>query len=213
MDASELLANNKRWAHQVSEESPELLATLAKQQSPKYLWIGCSDSRVPANEIVGLLPGELIVHRNVGNLVKHVDFNCQSVIQYAVDILKVENIIICGQYGCGGIKVAMENTNAGISDYWLRSVKDHFWFNQKELKKLGSDEDRLNRMCEINVIRQVSNLSRSKIVQTAWQRGQQLHVHGWIYSVNDGVIHDLKVDRKGLKDEEDIYEPDNDQTQ
>ena len=207
MDVAKLLENNKLWAKKTSEEKPELFATLAKQQSPKYLWIGCADSRVPANEIVGLMPGELFVHRNVGNLVKHVDFNCQAVIQYAVNVLTVENIIVCGHYECGGIKVAMSNVNAGISDYWLRSVKDHFWLNQKELQKIDSEEGRLNKMCEINVIRQVSNLSRSKIVQTAWQKGQKLRIHGWIYSINDGVIHDLEVGRHGFKEEEGIYEP------
>ena len=148
------------------------------------------------------------MHRNVANLVKHVDFNCQSVIQYAVDVLKVEHIIVCGHYGCGGIKVALENTNAGISDYWLRSIKDIFLRHRAELKKYKTEDERLSRMCEINVIEQVANLAHSKIVQTAWQKDQPLQIHGWIYGLNDGVINDLKVSRTGLSDVDDIYQVD-----
>lgn len=207
MSVKQLLKNNKQWSQEIVKNQPELLTTLAKQQSPKYLWIGCSDSRVPANEVVGLMPGELFVHRNIANLVKYVDLNCQSVIQYAVDILNIKNIIICGHYGCGGVKVAMENTNSGISDYWLRSLKDHFWINQAKLNKIDNKKDRLDRMCELNVERQVSNLSRSKIVQKAWQQKKQLHIHGWVYNINNGLINDLKISRYGLKKEEDIYEP------
>ena len=206
MAIKELLDMNQAWAKKVAQEQPELFATLAQQQAPKYLWIGCSDSRVPANEIVGMLPGELFVHRNVANLVKHVDFNCQSVIQYAVDVLKVEHIIVCGHYGCGGVKVAMENTNAGISDYWLRSVKDSFLRHREQLKDLSAEDERLSRMCEINVIDQVANLAHSKIVQTAWQNDQPLEVHGWIYGLHDGVIKDLHVSRKGLADVDHIYQ-------
>jgi len=206
MAIEELLDMNQAWAKKVAQEQPELFTTLAQQQAPKYLWIGCSDSRVPANEIVGLLPGELFVHRNVANLVKHVDFNCQSVIQYAVDVLKVEHIIVCGHYGCGGIKVALENTNAGISDYWLRSVKDIFLRHREELQSFQNQETCLNRMCEINVAEQVANLAHSKIVQTAWQKNQTLEIHGWIYGLNDGVIKDLNVSHKGLDDVDDIYQ-------
>ena len=206
MAIEELLDKNKVWAKKVALEQPELFATLAQQQAPKYLWIGCSDSRVPANEICGMLPGELFVHRNVANLVKHVDFNCQSVIQYAVDVLQVEHIIVCGHYGCGGIKVAMENTNAGISDYWLRSVKDIFLRNRDELQNLHNKEACLSRMCEINVAEQVANLAHTKIVQTAWKKNQPLEIHGWIYGINDGVIKDLNVSRKGLEDVDDIYQ-------
>ncbi|MDP6189649.1 MAG: carbonate dehydratase [Gammaproteobacteria bacterium] len=202
-----LLARNRRWAEAVSREQPDLFPTLARQQNPKYLWIGCSDSRVPANEIVGLLPGELFVHRNVANLVKHVDFNCQSVVQYAVDVLGVEHIIVCGHYGCGGVKVAMGHDNAGISDYWLRSVKDICVRYRDELEKCISDEERLARMCEINVVEQVSNLANSKIVQTAWQRGQELHIHGWIYSIEDGILNDLQVSRDANNPGDDIYMP------
>tara|TARA_B100000780_G_C21068239_1_gene429689 strand:+ start:311 stop:943 length:633 start_codon:yes stop_codon:yes gene_type:complete len=206
MSIQTLLDMNQAWAKKVAQKQPELFATLAQQQAPKYLWIGCSDSRVPANEIVGMLPGELFVHRNVANLVKHVDFNCQSVIQYAVDVLKVEHIIVCGHYGCGGIKVAMENTNAGISDYWLRSVKDIFLRHRHELQDLHDDEARLSRMCEINVVEQIANLANSKIVQTAWQKDQPLEIHGWIYGIHDGVIKDLHVSRQGFADGDDIYQ-------
>ena len=206
MAIEDLLDMNKAWAKKIAQEQPELFTTLAQQQTPKYLWIGCSDSRVPANEIVGMLPGELFVHRNVANLVKHVDFNCQSVIQYAVDVLKVEHIIVCGHYGCGGVKVAMENTNAGISDYWLRSVKDIFLRHREELQDFHNEGACLNRMCEINVVEQVANLAHSKIVQTAWQKNQTLEIHGWIYGINDGVIKNLNVSHKGLDDIDDIYQ-------
>ena len=206
MAIEDLLDMNKAWAKKVAQEQPELFTTLAQQQSPKYLWIGCSDSRVPANEIVGMLPGELFVHRNVANLVKHVDFNCQSVIQYAVEVLKVEHIIVCGHYGCGGIKVALENTNAGISDYWLRSVKDNFLLHREDLKEFHNEEACLNRMCEINVVEQVANLAHSKTVQTAWQKNQTLEIHGWIYGLNDGVIKNLNVSHKGLDDIDGIYQ-------
>ncbi|MDE0956334.1 MAG: carbonate dehydratase [Pseudomonadales bacterium] len=206
MAIEDLLDMNQAWAKKIAQEQPELFTTLAQQQSPKYLWIGCSDSRVPANEIVGMLPGELFVHRNVANLVKHVDFNCQSVIQYAVEVLKVEHIIVCGHYGCGGIKVALENTNAGISDYWLRSVKDIFLRHREDLQEFHNEEARLNRMCEINVVEQVANLAHSKTVQTAWQKNQTLEIHGWIYGLNDGVIKNLNVSHKGLDDIDDIYQ-------
>ena len=206
MAIEDLLDMNQAWAKKIAQEQPELFTTLAQQQSPKYLWISCSDSRVPANEIVGMLPGELFVHRNVANLVKHVDFNCQSVIQYAVEVLKVEHIIVCGHYGCGGIKVALENTNAGISDYWLRSVKDIFLRHREDLQEFHNEEARLNRMCEINVVEQVANLAHSKTVQTAWQKNQTLEIHGWIYGLNDGVIKNLNVSHKGLDDIDDIYQ-------
>jgi len=206
MEIEELLNMNQAWAKKVAQEQPELFTTLAQQQAPKYLWIGCSDSRVPANEIVGMLPGELFVHRNVANLVKHVDFNCQSVIQYAVDVLKVEHIIVCGHYGCGGIKVALENTNAGISDYWLRSIKDIFIRHREELQNLNDEAACLDRMCEINVVEQVANLAHSKIVQTAWQNNQTLEIHGWIYGINNGVIKDLNVSHKGSSNVDNIYQ-------
>jgi carbonic anhydrase len=199
-----LLENNKRWAEDISKADPELFATLAKQQSPKYLWIGCSDSRVPANEIVGLLPGELFVHRNLANLVKHTDINCQSVIQFAVDVLKIEHIIVCGHYGCGGIKAALGKTNAGIADYWLRSVKDSYIKQQGAMKMLD-DDARMDRMCEFNVLDQVGNVAHSKIVQRAWQCGQKLEVHGWIYSIFDGILKDLGITYSNLDQIEDIY--------
>ena len=173
MSLDQLLENNKSWAKKVSETEPGMFAKLAEQQAPKYLWIGCSDSRVPANQIVDLLPGELFVHRNIANLVKHTDINCQSVIQYAVDVLKVEHIIVCGHYNCGGIRAALGQTNAGVADYWLRSVKDSAILKNEELKMLPFDE-RVDRMCELSVQEQVANVIHSKIVQRAWQLGQKL---------------------------------------
>ena len=192
MNVSELLANNKRWAQQVSEEQPELFATLSKQQTPKYLWIGCSDSRVPANEIVGLLPGQLFVHRNVGNLVKHVDFNCQSVIQYAVDVLKVENIIICGHYGCAGVAAALGGSTEGIVDHWLSGIRSLSSQHKAELESLAPEAAQ-SRLCELNVIDQVRSLCRTGAIKDAWRRGQQVDVHGWVYGLEDGLIRDLGI--------------------
>ena len=207
MSLESLLENNKAWAQSVNERDPQMFAKLAEQQAPKYLWIGCSDSRVPANEIVGLLPGELFVHRNVANLVKHTDINCQSVIQYAVDVLKVEHIIVCGHYNCGGIRAALGQTNAGVADYWLRSVKDAALMKREELKFLSFD-DSVDRMCELNVKEQVANVAHSKIVQRAWQLGQKLEVHGWIYSIADGILKDLGVSYSSLDQIDDIYKID-----
>jgi len=200
-----LLSNNKRWANETSELDPQMFATLAQQQSPKYLWIGCSDSRVPANEIVGLLPGELFVHRNVANLVKHTDMNCQAVIQYAVDVLGVEHIIVCGHYGCGGIAAALGQTNAGVADYWLRSVKDSYLRTDKDFRQLDR-ETRVDIMCENNVIDQTANVAHSKIVQRAWQQGKPLMVHGWIYSIRDGILKDLNCRYSSLEQIDPIYQ-------
>ncbi len=205
MPLRHLLSNNKRWANETSELDPQMFATLAQQQSPKYLWIGCSDSRVPANEIVGLLPGELFVHRNVANLVKHTDMNCQAVIQYAVDVLGVEHIIVCGHYGCGGIVAALGQTNAGVADYWLRSVKDSYLRTDKAFRELDS-ETRVDIMCENNVIDQAANVAHSKIVQRAWQQGKQLMVHGWIYSIRDGILKDLNCRYSSLEQIDPIYQ-------
>jgi carbonic anhydrase len=182
-----------------------MFAKLAEQQSPKYLWIGCSDSRVPANEIVGLLPGELFVHRNVANLVKHSDMNCQAVIQYAVDVLGVEHIIVCGHYGCGGIVAALGQTNAGVADYWLRSVKDAYLRTDAGFRQLDQQR-RVDIMCENNVIEQAANVAHSKIVQRAWQQGKQLMVHGWIYSIADGILKDLNCSYQSLDQIDPIYQ-------
>ncbi|MDC0404083.1 carbonate dehydratase [Porticoccaceae bacterium] len=205
MPLRHLLSNNKRWANETSELDPQMFATLAQQQSPKYLWIGCSDSRVPANEIVGLLPGELFVHRNVANLVKHTDMNCQAVIQYAVDVLGVEHIIVCGHYGCGGIAAALGQTNAGVADYWLRSVKDSYLRTDKDFRQLDR-ETRVDIMCENNVIDQTANVAHSKIVQRAWQQGKPLMVHGWIYSIRDGILKDLNCRYSSLEQIDPIYQ-------
>lgn len=184
--------NNKKWAEQIKKDHPDFFYNLSKQQQPNYLWIGCSDSRVPANEIVGMMPGEIFVHRNIANMVIHTDLNCLSVIQYAVEVLKVQHIIVCGHYGCGGVKSAIENRNNGLIDNWLRHIKDVYRFHQKELDSLDGEE-RVNRMCELNVQEQVYNVCHTTIVQNAWSCGQELAVHGWIYSIEDGILRDMDV--------------------
>ncbi len=193
----EILANlfeaNKNWAKGITEKQPNFFKELSKQQSPKYLWIGCSDSRVPANEIVALPPGGIFVHRNIANLVVHTDLNCLSVIQYAVEVLNVQHIIVCGHYGCGGIKAAMGNQTHGLIDNWLRHIKDIYRFHQEELDALEDEEERFRLFCEKNVIEQVANVSKTGIVQQAWKAGKELSVHGWIYNLEDGLLKDLGV--------------------
>jgi carbonic anhydrase len=184
-----LLDNNRRWAADVTRQEPEFFARLVAQQSPRYLWIGCADSRVPANEIVDLAPGELFVHRNVANLVIHTDLNCLSVIQYAVDVLKVQDIIVTGHYGCGGIAAALANTPMGLIDNWLRHVQDIRERHPALLAQAGKFA--VDRMCELNVLEQALNVCRTTVVKDAWDRGQPLAVHGWIYSVADGLLRDL----------------------
>lgn len=187
----ELFANNARWAENIKTENPDFFATLSKQQAPEYLWIGCSDSRVPANEIVGLLPGELFVHRNVANVVIHTDLNCLSVMQFAVEYLKVKHIIVTGHYNCGGVKAAMENRQFGLVDYWVRSIRD-VYFKHQDLMDLIEDETaRVNHLCELNVMEQVAHVTHTNIVQNAWKRGQELSVHGWIYGLQDGILRKL----------------------
>jgi carbonic anhydrase len=188
-----LFKNNRKWASDMRVVDPEFFSRLAQQQSPELLWIGCSDSRVPANEIVGLLPGELFVHRNVANLVIHTDMNCLSVLQYAVDILKIKHVIVCGHYGCGGIKAAMEEHPHGLVDNWLRHVRDIQQRYQQLLAALPSDAERMGRLCELNTVEQVINVGSTTIIHDAWNRGQSLTVHGWIYDVADGVLKDLDV--------------------
>jgi len=188
-----LFDSNRRWAKEILKTDASFFEKLSKQQSPKYLWIGCSDSRVPANEIVGLLPGELFVHRNVSNLVVHTDMNCLSVMQYAVSVLKVKHIIVCGHYGCGGIVAAVEERPHGLIDNWLRNVRDTYYEFEKELLAIKDDTERINRLCEINVASQVFNVCNTTIVQEAWQAGQELSVHGWIYGIQDGLLRDLNV--------------------
>ncbi len=189
----ELFDNNLAWADRIKAEDPHFFQKLSKQQAPKYLWIGCSDSRVPANEIVGMLPGELFVHRNVANLVVHTDLNCLSVIQYAVDVLKVKHIIVCGHYGCGGVAAAVNGGSHGLIDNWLRHIKDTFHRFGDRFDSCLDDEERVDLLCEFNVIEQAANVCHTTIVQDAWRRGQSLGVHGWIYSIRDGVLRDLDV--------------------
>lgn len=192
-DLKRLLDGNKAWAESIKASDPEFFQALARQQSPTFLWIGCSDSRVPSTQLVGVLPGEMFVHRNVANLVVHTDFNCLSVMQYAVDVLKVNHIIVCGHHGCGGVKAAMDNLQLGLIDNWLRHVQDVMHLHEGELAKIEDESERLDRLCELNVVEQVVNVSRTTIVQNAWQRGQDLVVHGWIYGLQDGLLRDLGV--------------------
>jgi len=196
-DLKRLLDQNRAWAENIKASDPEFFQTLAKQQSPRFLWIGCSDSRVPATQLAGMLPGEMFVHRNVANVVVHTDFNCLSVMQYAVDVLKVDHIIICGHHGCGGVKAAMDNLHLGLIDNWLRHVQDVLHENKELLAKIDDEDERLDRLCELNVIAQVLNVGRTTIVQGAWQRGQELVVHGWIYGLQDGLLRDLGVSIDG----------------
>jgi carbonic anhydrase len=190
---SHLLSNNRSWAADITREDPEFFSRLSRQQAPAYLWIGCSDSRVPANQIVGLPPGELFVHRNVANVVVHTDLNCLSTVQYAVDVLKVGHIIVCGHYGCGGVLAALRDDKLGLIDNWLRHIQDVRWKHRDQLDALPSDTHRHNRLCELNVIEQVVNLGQTTVVREAWTRGQTLTVHGWIYDIQDGLIRDLAV--------------------
>ena len=186
-----LFENNRAWTDQVQAEDPTFFSRLSLQQAPEYLWIGCSDSRVPANEIVGLLPGELFVHRNVANLVVHTDLNCLSVMQYAVDILKVKHLIVCGHYGCGGVAAALQNSRLGLIDNWLRHLQDVRNRHEGYLASIEDEHLRIDRLCELNVIEQVVNLCLTTIVQDAWSRGQELAVHSWIYGIKDGLLRDL----------------------
>ena len=192
-DLHRLLDQNRAWAESIKASEPDFFQALAKQQTPRFLWIGCADSRVPSTQLAGMKPGEMFVHRNVANLVVHTDFNCLSVMQYAVDVLKVEHIIVCGHDGCGGVKAAMSNLQFGLIDNWLRHVQDVVHEHQEELAKIEDENERLDRLCELNVIEQVRNVARTTIVQSAWERGQELVVHGWIYGLEDGLLRDLGV--------------------
>lgn len=193
-----LFDNNRQWAKEILTRDAGFFEKLSKQQSPKYLWIGCSDSRVPANEIVGLLPGELFVHRNVSNLVVQTDMNCLSVMQYAVSVLKVAHIIVCGHYGCGGVAAAVEAQPHGLIDNWLRNVRDTYYHYEKELAAIPDPVKRVNRLCEINVVSQVYNVCNTTIVQEAWGAGHELTVHGWIYGIENGLLRDLDVSVSSL---------------
>jgi carbonic anhydrase len=194
MKLTRLFANNRAWSEQMTAQDSAFFRRLAGQQSPKYLWIGCSDSRVPANEIVGLLPGELFVHRNVANLVVHTDLNCLSVIQFSVEVLKVEHIIVCGHYGCGGIQAVIEKKELGLVDNWLRHLVDVSEKFSTLLRKLKTNDKRALRLCELNVTEQVRNVCQSTIVQNAWKEKRHLAVHGWVYGLKDGLLRDLLAD-------------------
>ena len=189
---SHLFEKNLAWASAIKEKDPEFFSTLSKQQAPEFLWIGCSDSRVPANQIIDLPPGEVFVHRNIANVVVHTDLNCLSVIQFAVDVLRVKHIIVCGHYGCGGIKAAMDNVDYGLIDNWLRHINDVSRLNADKLEGLDDDE-RLDLLCELNVIEQVTNVANTTIVKNAWNRGADLSIHGWIYGIEDGILKDLDM--------------------
>jgi len=193
LSLQKLLENNRSWSKEMLAQDKQYFSRLAQQQSPQYLWIGCSDSRVPANQITGLAPGEVFVHRNIANVVVHTDLNCLSVIQFAVDILKVRHIILCGHYGCSGVHAAMTRHRIGLSDNWLRHVQDVAEKHEGELGGVKGEEARHRRLCELNVSEQVLNIAQCTAVQEAWERGQPLEVHGWIYDLRDGLIHDLKV--------------------
>ena len=189
----ELFANNRAWAEGIVKEKPDFFRRLAAQQNPKYMWIGCADSRVPANEIIGLMPGEVFVHRNVANVVVHTDLNCLSVLQYAVEVLKVEHVIVCGHYGCGGVQAAYGDASLGLIDNWLRHVKDVAEKYQPDIGVRPTADARLDRLCELNVIEQVLHVCRTTIALDAWRRGQPLAVHGWVYSLKTGLLKDLDV--------------------
>lgn len=200
-----LLENNRRWVDETNARDESFFPRLAAQQNPEYLWIGCSDSRVPANEIVGLLPGEVFVHRNVGNVVIHTDLNCLSVIQYAVEVLRVEHIIVCGHYGCGGVRAALGCGELGLIDNWLRHIRDVREKHAVQLRQITDEHEREEKLCELNVIEQVFNVCHTTIVQNAWKNGQKLAVRGWVYSLVDGLIRDLNVSVSGCDEISEVY--------
>ncbi|MCL4419523.1 carbonate dehydratase [Patescibacteria group bacterium] len=200
-----LFENNANWVASKMEKDPEYFLKTAKDQLPHYLWVGCSDSRVPANEIVGLEPGELFVHRNVANLFPHTDFNCLSVLEFAIDILKIEHVIVCGHYNCGGVKAAMLDHQLGLVDNWLRNIRDVYAVNKQELEQINDDGERYNRLVELNVLQQVKNICHTTIVQEAWHRKQPLTVHGWVYDLETGKLRDLCINLSGIDDVDTIY--------
>jgi len=201
----DLLAKNAAWAAAVRRDDPSFFERLSSMQSPEYLWIGCSDSRVPANQIVGLLPGEMFVHRNIANVVVHTDLNCLSVIQFAVDLLRVRHIIVCGHYGCSGVMTALRRQSVGLSDNWLRHVEDVHEKHAALLQALPDEESRHARLCELNVMEQVVNVCQTTVLREAWRRGQTVSVHGWIYGLRDGLMHDLGIDIEGEREIETQY--------
>lgn len=200
-----LLDNNKSWVDKKLGENPDFFNKLAEGQQPPVLWIGCADSRVPVNEITGTAPGDLFVHRNIANMIVPTDMNMQSVLDYAVNVLKVKHVVVCGHYGCGGVKAAMTNSSYGIIDNWIRHIKDVYRFHQKTLEAISDEDDRFNRFVELNVQEQVYDLAKTSIVQGAWNRGQNLQLHGWVYGIGTGLITDLGVDFTSNQELEDVY--------
>jgi carbonic anhydrase len=200
LTTDELFERNRNWAASMVAENPNFFKTLAAQQSPEYLWIGCSDSRVPANELLGLAPGELFVHRNIANVVVHSDLNCLTVLQFAIDVLKVKHVIICGHYGCSGVHAAMTNRRVGLADNWLRHVQDVHQKHERYLGEVMPTRERADRLCELNVTEQVVNVAQTTVVRDAWERGQQLSIHGWCYGLQDGLLRDLGMSVSGVDD-------------
>ena len=195
-----LLENNRKWTASLKESDPDFFSKLSRQQNPEYLWIGCSDSRVPANQIVDLLPGEIFVHRNIANQVIHTDLNCLSVIQFAVEVLKVKHIIVCGHYGCGGVKAAIDDQEHGLIDNWLQHIKDVYRQHQSKVDALPGEQEKVDMLCELNVREQVINVCHTTILQNAWKSGQNVSVHGWIYRIDDGLLKDLSIFVNGEDD-------------
>jgi carbonic anhydrase len=189
----QLFENNRAWSERIRREDPEFFPRLSRQQSPRYLWIGCADSRVPANEIVDLAPGELFVHRNVANVVVHSDLNCLSVMQFAVDVLRIEHIIVCGHYGCSGVAVALQDKRVGLADNWLRHIQDVHAKHEAAVSRVEGTAAKIDRLCELNVIEQAANVCQTTVVKDAWERGQSLTVHGWVYGLSDGLVRDLRT--------------------
>lgn len=203
-----LLENNKSWVAKQLEKDPDFFEELSKGQQPPLLWIGCSDSRVPANEIIGAPPGEVFVHRNIANMVIHSDMSMLSVLDYAVNVLKVKHVIVCGHYGCGGVQAALTNKHFGLIDNWIRHIKDVYRFHQEELNELQDEKQKFDRFVELNVIEQVFDLAKTSIIQGAWESGQEIHVHGWVYDIKDGFIKDLDVTLKNNHTLSDVYQLD-----
>lgn len=202
----DLIAGNQRWVRQMLEQDPDYFDKLSKGQSPEYLWIGCSDSRVPANEITGTQPGDIFVHRNIANVVVHTDMNLLSVVQYAVEVLKVKHVIVCGHYGCGGVKTAMGNQEFGLIDNWLRHIKDVYRFHQDELDAIEDPAVRERRLVELNIEEQVLNLAKTSIIQNAWSQGDMPYLHGWVYDIHDGLLKDLEVSVREPEKFDKIYQ-------
>lgn len=203
-----LLDNNKEWVAKSLEKDPEFFSRLANGQQPPILWIGCSDSRVPANEIIGAQPGEVFVHRNIANMVLHTDMSMLSVLDYAVNVLKVKHVIVCGHYGCGGVQAALTNKHIGLIDNWIRHIKDVYRFHQDELNSIEDEKSKFDRFVELNVFEQVYDLAKTSIMQAAWEREQDVHIHGWVYDVKDGLINDLKITLKNNDSLSEVYQLD-----